>query len=1335
MLLLKSTSESLQITTGPTQPSTFQFPSDLAPSVGSSYNDASSLNLGFIFAVTQVSTATGIRYYSPAAGLSVTPTLYDDTSGSVLATGNPFVTSGTGWVFLPFTSAYTLATGVTYTASILLPSGQYYAATAGGWPYNDGVTYNTISISGRYTYGGATKPVNTTSARYGLDIVIQAIASPTTFPTRKGYTYINNIVGNTFTISPDSTISTGDWMILVYTSYSGAGAVTNPPGWTVLQSSTTVGSLVTAIYAKNRVAGETSYNVTVAANGNSDSVTLMWGSGAAPIASWIIGSNMARASITPTTNNSNVAPSITTTSTNNLVLAISTERTSASESGILGMTGATAWGYTPQYLAAVIQTVSVGFINKPDIGASGDVTVTYPNTQSNNGMALQIGIPPGTGSLSYSASYTDSTSSGATKSSSEGIISSATTTTIVPAPASSTTRLTKMISVVNTDPYLPMTTVFQKNISGTLYNLTPSISLGSGEMIQYVDKAGWTYYAADGTIKTDLAVPSSVATKIQTNTAGKLTSSIAAVNNPTWTQLTASGSHPWNYDTITISSDGSHIFVGTFDDYLYDSTNGGSVWSQQTAEGSRRWVGITGSTDGTKYAAIVNNDYVQTSTDGGNTWTAQTNSGSMTWKSIAGSADGTKLVIAAAGYAYLFTSTDSGVTWTQQTNSNSPVNHQALACSADGTIIADTRYNNYIFISTDSGVTWNQSGSPQQNWLDIAMSANGTTMASVVDGGGLYVSYDSGNTWTQSTSAGTRAWEVIAMSADGTRMLAGADDYVYISNDSGATWTAQTSIGSGAWTNIAITPDGSKAVASQGSGYIYNFSTNPTSPGLDWTTAYNPSKSHALSFSTTDAKITLASNSVVFDSSANIGTANASSWSHTCTGKNLMLIVTLTYGAFSVNSVTTTVTYNGVALTKLGRQNSANTDEGFVELWYLQNPATGTHSVAWTSSGTGATVLGASASFANVGGIESLTIGYTTTTTNASLTVPSATSRSMVVMGAATGSGFTDGNGVQVALINANTGSGAGNMRMSYSQGNNGSVFMANNFISDDSASIAIQLFPDSDIPAPASSTLSLYPRTTAGYSFPSIIDASNTPTSAQSSFAQSNALTWTPGPTNVGTWTGTNGVNVGSAANMLPSTTNTYTAMRRSTFSSVVTTTNQQVGIRSDNTIILGNMARQGGFFFSCRFGFDTIATGMRAFIGLCTGTAIVSSDPSSLGNSQSMLGFGFDLADSSWSFYHNIQNTAVTKEPISGGPTLATNNTGYDAYIWSPPNSGVIYYRLDRTDTGATMVDGSVTKNIPALSTALMATAQMSNGTANVTAAAAVLGINRLYVETTRS
>lgn len=96
----------------------------------------------------------------------------------------------------------------------------------------------------------------------------------------------------------------------------------------------------------------------------------------------------------------------------------------------------------------------------------------------------------------------------------------------------------------------------------------------------------------------------------------------------------------------------------------------------------------------------------------------------------------------------------------------------------------------------------------------------------------------------------------------------------------------------------------------------------------------------------------------LFDAAANSGalqSVSSATFSHTCTGSNLILIVAIG-GRQSLaskgNLVITGVTYNGVALTKI-RADEIDSDASFrTELWYLIAPATGAHNVVVTYTGS-----------------------------------------------------------------------------------------------------------------------------------------------------------------------------------------------------------------------------------------------------------------------------------------------------------------------------------------------------------------------------------------------
>ncbi len=233
--------------------------------------------------------------------------------------------------------------------------------------------------------------------------------------------------------------------------------------------------------------------------------------------------------------------------------------------------------------------------------------------------------------------------------------------------------------------------------------------------------------------------------------------------------------------------------------------------------------------------------------------------------------------------------------------------------------------------------------------------------------------------------------------------------------------------------------------------------------------------------------------------------------------------------------------------------------------------------------------------------------------------------------------------------------------------------------------------------------------------------------TPLQNAIWQNNTVLWTPGAT-TGTYQGTNGSNLGTAAIVLPTTTNLATALRRSTFASVVTTTNQQVGIRTENMFLRGAATGQGGFFFVCRFMLAQWTAGNRLFVGLSnTGSTLLAADPSA---PSSTLGFAVDAADSAITFLHSANAGPGTKDVIAGQPALATNN-GYSAYIFCKPNDGTVYWRLDNINTQLIIAEGSVSATLP-VSTVLLAAQCVMGNAANTPVGAATIGVNRLYIET---
>jgi hypothetical protein len=185
---------------------------------------------------------------------------------------------------------------------------------------------------------------------------------------------------------------------------------------------------------------------------------------------------------------------------------------------------------------------------------------------------------------------------------------------------------------------------------------------------------------------------------------------------------------------------------------------------------------------------------------------------------------------------------------------------------------------------------------------------------------------------------------------------------------------------------------------------------------------------------------------------------------------------------------------------------------------------------------------------------------------------------------------------------------------------------------------------------------------------------------------------------------------------------------LRRSTFATVVTTLNQQVGTRSEAMFFRGNATSLGGFFFVCRFMLATWTAGNRLFVGMSVGTtAVVTVQPSTLLNT---IGFCVEAGDTAITLLHNDGAGTGTKDTIAGQPTLATNQ-GYAAYLFCKPNDSTVYWRLDNINTQTTIAEGSTSTDLPVNTTGLVAHCAISNG-ANTVVGAATVGVNRIYIET---
>lgn len=242
---------------------------------------------------------------------------------------------------------------------------------------------------------------------------------PTTTPVVVGHTTASaSGSGSPFTVDPThnlvgSAVADDDWILAIFSSASnmvGTKQPTPPAGWTnilPLQDPGT-GFVTYGIWAHQRASGETTYDWTqTTAEPDNTQHRLVFVRGADDIANWVIGTAGTRAGSGGTTDTT--APSVTTTLNHTLGLLLAGERTTATETD----PQVTCDNFTKQWFENnVDHSLFVATKDMISPGATGDVTVSYPNVQSQNGIALILGIPGTPGSSTNGLSIKVSDGSG-----------------------------------------------------------------------------------------------------------------------------------------------------------------------------------------------------------------------------------------------------------------------------------------------------------------------------------------------------------------------------------------------------------------------------------------------------------------------------------------------------------------------------------------------------------------------------------------------------------------------------------------------------------------------------------------------------------------------------------------------------------------------------------------------------------------------------------------------------------------------------------------------------------------------------------------------------------
>jgi len=153
-----------------------------------------------------------------------------------------------------------------------------------------------------------------------------------------------------------------------------------------------------------------------------------------------------------------------------------------------------------------------------------------------------------------------------------------------------------------------------------------------------------------------------------------------------------------------------------------------------------------------------------------------------------------------------------------------------------------------------------------------------------------------------------------------------------------------------------------------------------------------------------------------------------------------------------------------------------------------------------------------------------------------------------------------------------------------------------------------------------------------------------------------------------------------------MSATADILTSMRRNRYQNVITTLNQEVGIRANASTDLiawrGNLAGMGGFYFAATFGLNAWSNTCRLFVGLTNNaTGVVISD-TVLNNT---VGLWHDTTDGSNLVIVGRDGSTTNKSAAitssAGTPSLAANKS-FVFELYAPPNVNTISYQLRSLD-----------------------------------------------------
>lgn len=251
------------------------------------------------------------------------------------------------------------------------------------------------SYIGEYTGPGVTRtitdPVGSSSA-YGVQVALLPVAGvPDPTPAFSASSSGAFNAQTTTTLALPS-IAEGNWAIASYVVNSATRTATTPDGWTKLYGPVVMGARTAYVFGKYWHTGDLT-SVTVTWSGTvSGHGQAIWGTGGPKnISEFVLGTGGLRSATGTST--TNVASSITVPAKSR-VFTFSFEASATAEAAISSVSNSVAQHNFVAQETTNLETLWVGSRAYPSGGASGNTTITYPNSDATNGWAVQIGIPP-----------------------------------------------------------------------------------------------------------------------------------------------------------------------------------------------------------------------------------------------------------------------------------------------------------------------------------------------------------------------------------------------------------------------------------------------------------------------------------------------------------------------------------------------------------------------------------------------------------------------------------------------------------------------------------------------------------------------------------------------------------------------------------------------------------------------------------------------------------------------------------------------------------------------------------------------------------------------------